>query len=125
QDGGAAFLVVLGGRQLAELAQEMRHLVLQSPPYDGEEGVATAPQAEGALGRDDPGHLVHASVQVGAGDDLGDQADVAALGGGDAGAGVVQLERVLGRDVPVDDRHDHHGPEADVDLRSAELHVAG
>src|SRR5690606_19766061 len=50
QEGGDALLGALGGRQLDELAQKMRHLVLQRPPFDGEEGVATAPQAEGALG---------------------------------------------------------------------------
>src|SRR5690606_41379467 len=95
------------------------------PPLTGEEGGAGAPQADRALGGDDPRQFVHTGVEVGARDDLGDQADVAALGGGDAGAGVVELERVLRRDVPVDDRHDHHGPEADVDLRSAELNVVG
>src|SRR5260370_294510 len=37
----------------------------------------------------------------------------------------VKVERLSGPGVRVQDRHDHHWPEADVDLRRAELDVVG
>ena len=65
-------------------------------------------------------HSATAASNSSAGDDLVDDAGLARLLGREPVAEQQHLRRLLARDVPVDQRHDHEREEADVDLGRAE-----
>ena len=69
--------------------------------------------------------FVGGGVEFGRGNDPVHEADALGFGGVDAAAGQHQLERLLRRHRAHERHRDHVRPQADVDLRRAELRVVG